>query len=131
MCMHSVTTENLEKYNGTIAYKGMAWNGEHWETPFYPIVPTNNKLIAIGKVDIKTIRAIISDTERIIKSLKGGAIHCFKNAYTFKEEYPSYTREDGLLEKVFKVRGKNCIAYNNNEIAFDEVEFLDPLDPPE
>ncbi len=110
MCMDFITTENLP--TKTTAWKVMLYDGG-WKTPLKRATPRNNKLKAKGKPDIR--RSISCGI-----LLSGGAIHCFKTKTAANRfALPS--------EAVFEIRGKNPIARNRTQIAFQEIEFVDNI----
>lgn len=126
MCLSNARTDNLESIN-KIAYKTMAWNEvtESWQIPFNEMEISDNKLSATQEIpDFKRDVFGWGDDAQM---LDGGAIHCCRDERFFHEHYPPI---DVQYEKTFKVRGNNVIAYNENEVAFDEIEFIDPLTPP-
>ena len=93
-----------------------------WKTPWYANHPKNNRLKATGKV------GIVDNHDNYLweiksRKLEGGAIHCYRT----KQDAKVATKYYYSCREIFKVKGKKPVAYNDTEIAFKEVEFVDTI----
>jgi len=56
--------------------------------------------------------------------LEGGAIHCYRSkVYAEEIAMTMYFGFESFKLEIFEVIGENCIACNNNEIAFKKITF--------
>ena len=124
MCLFDAQTENLPQSN--IAWKLMKYSSikSKWITPVFNSLTYKNKLKAYGE-------PVFNEGYRNSKKytpvniLEGGAIHCYRT-----RTQACITRYSGLhIEecRVFEVKGTDCVAYSEKEIAFKEIEFVDDL----
>lgn len=127
MCMFRVQSSIFpkEKY----AWKVMRYTGKQWVTPYRELAPKNNKLKAIGS------KQILYNNWNGYRELSGWAIHCFRSeaeakfylrcglrltaTHPFNEELQAW--------EIFKVVGKRPVAFNESQIAFREIEFVDTI----
>ncbi len=127
MCMSNMRTTDLDK-ESEVAWKVLSYSrgDRKWYTPYMYESIRYNKLKAEGKPEIfKSGRKNMNSRGNVnfqISELNGGAIHC----YITREE--AYNSIKGMKKRaVFKVIGKNPIARNWNQIAFEEIKFIDTI----
>lgn len=81
----------------------------------------SEKLVAVGKPSIYNHSFGNSSP-----TLYGGAIHCFKDIKYALEKW-CFNLLTSTTMVVLIVKGKNCVAYNDTEIAFDEIEVIQQI----
>lgn len=116
MCMHNIKRKELKTRT---AWKILEYYRyyEKWKTPYQSEPVKNNKLIAKGKIDIKSPEYLCSGS----CELHGGAIHCYRTRKEAKKNCMFW-------QAIFKVVGTGYIAHNNEQIAFKSVKFVDNVD---
>ena len=118
MCLYNAQIENLPE--SKVAWKVLAYRKSRWRTPMFNHEIVGNKLKAYGPPGFYRRCSIHSE----VNMLSGGVIHCYR---TRQQALTCSNNMNGEHTCVFEVIGKDCIAYNNEQIAFKEIEFVEDI----
>ncbi len=118
MCLLFRKNQSKPK-NYSKAFKFMKWDGSKWVTPFLRVdVPQNGIMDDVLKdCDIKD-----HFYNKSFSRLDGGAIHCYR---TKKAAISSFGYSHVVGGAVFEVKGTKPVAWNNTEIAFKKIKFVE------
>ena len=117
MCMYCVINDG-KKINH--AWKVLEYdkNKKEWFTPFQYEIVRNNILVAKGEISPGASG----------RGIGKGVIHCYRTKKAAKKSWIMQKDYSPYLVDVFKVVGKDLVGYNDKEVAFKEVEFVDNVD---